>query len=401
MTALSWYREAELHREAYIAILNGAMALPGAKQRFAERVGVSDRYLRYLREQLDTRTPPPALAQKLVEALPLDPEQRRDALLHMHLARHAQRQGTQQRWGSLSTEDVIASLEQLRHAHRVVHMTREPGPAKRQYRALRDEGKALLKHLPAQRCPLVFLEVCLFLPGAQCVLNQPGDALYYAKLAYEFIEGLDPAVYRGAKAQFDYFAMSALMAQAMAYNNLSLPKKAYACHEQAECFSKSDRALYTFWKPHLCRGMIKTLSKQPRFGIRDVERLSYEARTICERRGEGGDWVILLMDLESLASSYMHYENLKKARRTLEHQVEALDNIPLAGPLHKTMVLKTFATVCYKQHDHTGWETYLRASLRLARDAGLTHQIQSMVKHYGVAIHPILEEVEIPLPTAQ
>ena len=79
--------EAQLHKEAYSAAVKSALRTPGAKQDFAERVGISTQYLSYLLNPDDPRTPGPEVARKIADALPLDPEQRADVFEHLLLAR--------------------------------------------------------------------------------------------------------------------------------------------------------------------------------------------------------------------------------------------------------------------------------------------------------------------------
>ena len=58
MHYLELAHEAQLHREAYIAVLNGLLQTTAAKRTFAQSIGITQQYLSYLLNPFD-RTPSP------------------------------------------------------------------------------------------------------------------------------------------------------------------------------------------------------------------------------------------------------------------------------------------------------------------------------------------------------
>ncbi len=393
MDIFDWYRVAEIHRATYIALLNGALAVPGAKQQLAQALGISERYIRYLRDLFDVRSPNAALLQRLIAALPIDDEQRLDIVGHIELAREANHRITQTRRVVLTDAEVSEALHQLNLAHHIANTTPDPLQARAVYTATVYRGVALIQVIDAYRYPLVFVQACLRLYETQSVRNHRGDALYYAKLACEFIENLDRAEYRSVQDQLDSYWCRTLIAQAVAYNNLELPKLAITAYANVSAFIAHDDRLYAEWKPHLCRDVIGASIKQPRFSIRDLEQLDREARAICERRGAATDWVILCMQARALGRAYLRAGNSQKAHWAIRPYLDSIASTPYAGPLHKSIYLKTAAAISRAQGDLVSWHAHMRGALSIARDAKLVHQIQETKRVYGAELTPILEEL--------
>ncbi|MBK8024621.1 MAG: hypothetical protein IPK19_25145 [Chloroflexi bacterium] len=83
---LTQAEQAALHRHTYTSVLKGLLAHGEAKYFAAERLGITPVYLSNLLDP-DHPPPSPALAKRMVGALPLDADQRTGLLEHMILAR--------------------------------------------------------------------------------------------------------------------------------------------------------------------------------------------------------------------------------------------------------------------------------------------------------------------------
>lgn len=382
MLGTHWYWQAVLHKEVYTAVLNSVLKLPGSKRQFAERIGIEPRYLSYLCNPDEPRIPSSATARRIVDALPLELEQREDVLQHMLLARERKAQGDKVLQYELAEHAVTEIVETLRQEHAASSYALVAHEAKAHYQMLREASISALQWIHPVSYPLEFAQICIFLHDAQCALNRPDDALYRAKFALNVIESID--MERSLQQQAHSLQLSLLNAVATAYNNLALHQEACNAYTYAESLLRKETYDSRFWIPHIYRGKMKAIARQPRFSIKEVERLAKKAAEVGEQHTED-PVLILFMNDQCLAESYIRYGNLKKARSILERDVERLESLH-RGLLHRTIVLKTYAKLCYVEGDHDTWRHVIQKALDIAQDAGLSHQVVQMKHEYGEAL---------------
>src|SRR5579885_3619211 len=266
-TFIELAQEAHLHKETYSAALKSALRLPGTKQSFAERVGISPQYLSYLLDPDDPRTPGPEVAEKIATALPLDPEQRESLFEHLLLASQRRLEQEHALHEGSSTPSLAAQVAMLGRDHHRATISTDPLESRTLFLAVRENSRALLKQVNPHVAPLQVIQICFILHDTQCLLNRPDDALYYARLADWLIDRLDKSLYRSQREYIDLLELSAIRAQTVAYHSLKLPKAAYACCEEAETV-RIIRERPDIWKPHLLRDKLNALSHTTRFSIR-------------------------------------------------------------------------------------------------------------------------------------
>ena len=78
MHYLELAHEAQLHREAYIALLDGLLQTITAKRHFAQRVGITPQYLSYLLNPFDRTPSPEVVAFRRGDSLGTGPRTRRE-----------------------------------------------------------------------------------------------------------------------------------------------------------------------------------------------------------------------------------------------------------------------------------------------------------------------------------
>ena len=168
-----------------------------------------------------------------------------------------------------------------------------------------------------------------------------------------------------------------------AYHNLGLSRQAYDCCAAIEALSEfaqhAPRQI-----PHLYRDKLNALMDLNRFSIREAEFLAAQVEDVCEARvyrDEEIDLLVLLIR-RSLARAYIRYGNLRKADRLLRDELDRLDKLSYIGPLHKVMVLRTSVELSWKHQDRDKWSDFVQQALRIARQAGLYHQIQEIQRSY-------------------
>ena len=265
--------QAQLHRELAIAILDSALAVPGSKRAFAAAVGITPQYLSYLCDPLGSHQPSPALAERLAAALPGDADLRHRLLGHLLGARAARAVGRRAVRGAGTA--LTAALVTLRAARDAATFAPDPVGAARQYRVVRDAVAALLPAVSPARSPLDFCELCLLAHDVECVLNAADRALWYARQAQVVPADVQARDGLPDDPRYAHYTVNIPMAVAVAYNNLRLPGPALEAYAAAVAAAGvGGPAGLAFWLPHLHRGWINTLAKQPRFTLGDVTGLA-------------------------------------------------------------------------------------------------------------------------------
>ncbi len=391
--------EAQLHKEAYSAAVKSALRTPGTKQDFAERVGISPQYLSYLLNPEDPRTPGPDVAQKIADALPLDPEQRADVFRHLLLARQRRLDQRRALQAGSSTPPLAVQVARLGHHHHLAATSTEATQSKPRLLAVRNTGKLLLQQIDPHIAPLSIIQICFILHDTQCLLNRPDDALYYARLADWLIDRLDKSLYRSQREYIDLLELNAIRAQTVAYHGLKLPKAAYACCEEAETV-RIIRERPDVWKPHLLRDKLNALSRTTRFSIREAEELAQEVQTISQRRGGAVGLSLNFLIQRSLGMAYHTHRNHSKARRVFDALLSDLHTIPQLGPVPKTLFLNAYAKLLLEQDHISEWEAILKQAASTADNSGITQEFVRMRQSYGPTMGPLLMEMRL-IPTLE
>jgi hypothetical protein len=379
MDRLSVHEEAQIHRGVYIATLRAALSDWEHHADFAASIGRSRVFLSYLLRENGTQTPSPETAERIVRALPLPGEQRHDLFEHMYLAaerRLRARRTTRQVVSETSLEDLV---QRMRAAHWAAMYAVEAAAALPQYQLLRDLAKDVLSFTNLRQHPLVFVETCLLLHDTESVLDRPADALFHARLASDVMRSLDPADYRRSRERFEHLRVNVPYAEAVTLATLGLANQAERPLLEALTASQQSSTAHTFWLPHLYRHQLVTVSGKPRFSQYHVRELAHLARTACSRRSDPLDPQVDLLIDESLASAYLRFgseRSVRAAARLLQPAVESIERVPYLGPLHRTILLKSYARACWALRRSDEWRHYVQQALTTAIDAGLQHQVR-------------------------
>lgn len=384
--------DAQLHRDAYIAVLNGALNEPARKREFATRLDITPQYLSYLLNPYDHRTPSPALVERIATALPLDSAAQAGLVEHMVSARVSRQKVVEVLSEACNPADVEPILAFVQQAQAVVNFASDPQQAKAQQNVLRDMSRSLLVRINAMHSPHAFAQLCIWVSNVETALNNHADAVYYAKQAGSLLgrfarEDLGVA----ERVRFDDLEFNALRAESVAYHNLHLERRAIElCDAAAQ--THAVRQQPAEWLPHLYRDQLNALSGLPRFSLRSAEHLAAAGKDWCERSDHphAGLWAFMLD--RSLAQAYLRYGNLKKARRLLEQLQAGVDHLPVAGPLHRVIFLKSYAEACWREGDRITWTDVITSTIQLARAAGLRHQLEGIRAQYGLPGQALLDE---------
>jgi hypothetical protein len=374
--------EMHLHREIYIALLNSYKPQGEQKKAFLEKVGISEQYWSYIRSSNDFRIPSEQVAEKIANALFISKEEKETLLSHITCARKSNKQVEQQLNTELSYQETNSLVKELENLHNAASFTDDPMITKISYDVLRRKASNYLKQKNYNLYPLLYAKICIYLSEVESILGRPDKGLYYASLAYFVCN----------KINFDRFyhrlhlLLNALDRTSTALICLGLYSDAYkvatkAIFEQEQLKIK-EKELYNFWTPHLNKNKIEALSGLSRFSQSEVEGLANKVRKTCEHRGDKFDQLQVILLDRSISNAYLNYGNLKKAFRALRNHIEDFDKVPHIGPLHKTMILETYARICWVQKDYIEWEYFIKLALTTAKSANLISQIKTIETAY-------------------
>lgn len=401
MSWLCFLEEAQLHREVYIAVLNGLLKARGSKQALAKKVGITPQYLSYILDPWNIRTPSPKVAEAIVAALPLPLGQKHVLLEHMILAneRRVQMHGSiSQKLTAYDLDEIDEILRCLRETHQQAMFTADPSQAKVKYKLVYEMSSFLIRIINPRQNPLAFVELCFLGHDSGCVLNRQIDALWFAKQARFVVESAQLCELRQPKEIFIDSKINAIRAEAVSYHNLKLFKPAYYCCEEAEelLATRNFKGRYDFWKPHLLRDKINALVGMPRFAITEAEGLAHQVEKSCEKdiyTDEEKELLVFLIR-SSLSRAYIKYggiRNWRKAEHLLRTEFERMGKMERIGPLHQTLLMRTYARLRWMEGDQEGWRYFINHSIKTAIDAGLDHQIQEIHHEYGKLVEPFLQ----------
>ena len=228
--------------------------------------------------------------------------------------------------------------------------------------------------------PINYIELCLLLHDAQCVLNRNDEALWSAKRARRVAENLEPRDYPGLRERIDFFRVNTIRAEVIALHNLKLNQAAFDLCQEAEAPPRDRK----FWTPHVNRDKINALAELSRFSITLAEELAQQVRAICDARADDYDPLLSLLIAQSLARAFIKHQNFKDAYRVLSAEYDRLPQIPHVGPLHQVIFLRTFARLYWRQGARGAeWKYFVSEALRVAQHAGLEHQVNELRAEYG------------------
>jgi len=392
------FKLAEIHREAYAAILKSWVP-HGKRDEFANKCGITREYLSclcVLDSQFDTkvpihkRYPSSQVARRIAGALPAPDEIKRSLLENMELAHVNSVKAYYSTVEPVEPRLIIDRLSSLEQCHQQATFGIEISAVQLAYRTVRNASASLLRQIDPEERPDSFVQACLYYHDSQCILNRADEALRYAKIAqlvFESIEEIEPGYTREQRYNLE---MNAIRGEAVAYHNLNLDRKVPNILEERARFTRAYRNAPAFWEPIINRDLINSLVQIPRFSIRDVNKTAHQGELICEHNG---DKLTLLLIHEAWLRSLIVHKKWKQAKQILEAEIQSLPHLTQIGSLHKVLLFKVGAQLAWKLHDLETWKEYVTQAVSLAHQAGLSHQMENIYRNYGTALNPIFIEL--------
>lgn len=380
MFVLTWQEETDIEQETALGILESVLQRRGNALRLARRAGITPVHLSYIRRR--RRMPRFRTARRIAAALPLPDEQQQRWLYHIERywkLKYAQRQDLQRALRGASSRAVVAEIQQAHHA---AMFAPDAGRAPFRYGTVHDAAFQALSALNPNRDPIPYLELGFVIHDVLCALDRNDEALWYAKRIRRVSENLEPRDYREQRERVAFFQVNALRAEAIAYHNLGLERKAYAIYGEINDLA-AFRENSAFWLPHLNRDKLNALSGMARFSIAEAEYLEHQARRVCETRADAYDSLLALLLTQSLCRAYIRHGNYRRAEKRLLPYVAQIDTMPHTGPLHRVLFWRALARLYWNLGGACAeWTFFVACARRLAQDAGLEHQWRAIQREF-------------------
>jgi len=382
---LTHAQQAALHRETYAHALKGLLPFGAAKD-FAEQViGITPVYLSNLLDP-HHNPPSPELAERIVNALPIDRDQQRSLLEHMLLAREVSSQA------ALSLGRHQADVEEMRGAHTHLRelygqtlLTQTDNAPFTPILTLHDAGKTLLIHLNPQRLPLIYVETTLIVHAAQMALNRWVDALYLTRLADTILHSVEEEAIQQDWEWMQHLRINVWYATAITYRSLNLPKPALeqldrAAHE----LQRATQLNRSFWLPSLYREKMEIMARLPRFALADAQTLIDQVWTLIDKQGSSASFV-MLMD-RALINALLHYGSRRSLKLAGQRVQTWLDSPPIGSPLQQVMFWRTSARYFWRSGQQDAWRHTINLLLTTASRFELSHQLSAVQREYSAAL---------------
>jgi hypothetical protein len=394
MSLFTISQEAQIHRDVYTSVLRAALRLVEPNYQFAEHLGVTRTYLQRLLSPYEAAVPSHQLALRIVTELPLPIDQRRALIDHILLASETRLRQHRETAEYLAGQTMNETLVELRSAHWGATYAPSASEAKQHYLIAYRIGSAVTAELASRSRPhpLTAVEVHLIMNDICSAIHRPVDAIFHALSAIAICDQQDVLVRTAEREQQDHFAVNAIYAAAVSLHNLGLDRGAWDRYAQAGSALHVHPSGKEFWYPHIVTGRLKAMSGLPRFALRDAEALWREAVHIFDVRGDSLDHVFTLMADEALARAYVRYarntiadthRNATKASERLLPTILAIDTVPMAGPLHRTIIYRTYARSRLLLGDIDEWKHFINKAVTTASAAGLDHQLHQLGREAG------------------
>ena len=398
MSFLRLTEQAELHRAAYVAVLNRHLRERGAKRALAARAGITPQYLSYLTvldDQMDElreerRTPGLAVIRRIADALPLPREEREFLAMHMELASTRRLAAAQAAISERQERAPGEVLIEVQAARAAANAALDVTSANAQSRAVREGTGLWLSRLDLTRYPSdprSIIELCLLRNEVQCVLDRPDDALWHAMVARALVDRLLERRDTMPEEDLHDLTVQTICAESLAYHNMCLDRNSYTLYEEATA-RQAELPGTQRWEAHIALGMMKSLTHFSRFSLREVETLARRAENAYERRAGVVDDIAVeaFMAQENLARAYLQYPSeqaMEKAGLILCTNLDVMGTLPHLGPLRRVMFLRTYARWHRRREDHEGAQETVAAARAIAVSSGLMHQLHQMEREFG------------------
>ena len=336
-----------------------------SRREFGRRIGLSATAVGYILECINR--PKPVNARRWVDALQLSPARRAEALglldYVLDTERDADRQASPSDWAD--AVPVASLFHTAARTHEAATYRSSPREAKKDYDSAREQLVWLTEHLSRHghgRFPALLAEGYTRLSDIHNVQNHLPEALDAALQARQVARRADDPALR----------VETLRVLGVALNNLGRYDRGARLLEA--CVATAPASLEgTTWRFFAERDRLVA-----HIGA-DAGDTTAEGYALLDRAEQLADPLAVLLARETLARALVSLGESAHARRVLE-PVEPEVDAPYLGPLHRMILLLTLSRAYAREVER--WAALLTRADDLAREAGLTHQRDRMLRFH-------------------
>ena len=372
--------DAEVHHDLFVDVLRSALER-GTIRQVAAKAGYSEQYLFAILSKTRNVPPPPALERIIATVPRITP---REARSLRDFARHARRPhlpSTTSRRLIIPPEQVRAEVVRLEHASHAATHAQTTAESRQGLLAVRSDSLRVVRGVLDPTAELdSYVRLCLLLNHVQCFLDEPAEALKWARFGHaalaEVEEGLSS---HAATDGLTSLHVGLSLAEAVALHKLEADRLALETYDHMEHLL-ARRPDDERWV-HLALGRMSALSRTRRFRIGDIVRLFHEVERQSDRLIDAADFAELVhfRAQRGLLSAYVAYNGRRRPTEALlQTCLDRVDHVAMIGPIHRVQLYRAAAQFAQAREDRQGQVYYVALGIQTARDAGLEYQVRRL-----------------------
>jgi hypothetical protein len=389
MTYLYSYEHIIEYEGLIATVLDGALRGAYSKGQFAHDCNITPVFLSQIinREKMPSQSLAKRMRDVLISRALLSIEDATEWLDFVSERAHLMRRDKRICFDQVADDSrsLVARIYQL---HNAAKFHPDPKSAAQLDQQSLSLGEFLRKHLNLINHNSDKIAVCVTLHDLYSTLNRHASALWAARRGYYIAQNPEKYLLPAQAARYAHDRVNSVQSEIVTLNNLGLYKKAYDLSlklEQSDDFQQD----VIFWKPHIYRDRLNSLAHLPRFAISEAEGLAQQSWDIFENKTDNPNYVGLLhlLTTQSLATALNRHNGARKSIKILEKTVHSLDAIPNIGPLHRVLVLRTYADSHWQLKNYDQWREITQVTLQISLTAGLNHQVSEINRELAKREH--------------
>lgn len=373
MNIISTLQESTIHRETYIAILNGLLKESGAKAKLALKANITPGYLSYLlayeRDPYNlskvsiTRTPSPKVAKKIVNSLEITNEEKEYLLHHMVLSNEKKISSNREVRNNILDKSLLAdTISNIGFIFN--EAAKQPAIAKNLYNSALDNASTTLRHLSPKSFPVEFVTLCHLIYLIQVTRGRLGDSLWHAKLGRLTLENLFIEDYKERRNLEDLLILMTI-SEGHTYHLLHQDQTSIMLYEKLQN-SRLFKQNPKYWSALIVDKKMSSISSLPRFSISEVDNLADNGLTIYGDDVNRNVYKIFSISLYRIRA-HMRHNNIKKAEKLLGAALHTIEDItPKIGIGNSIRLFLTAAQFYSLQNAINEWGYFIDMAYGIA-----------------------------------
>jgi len=363
--------ETEVIHNVVVTLLAGALHSHGSKQELARAVGIKLPIIsRILRGQ---HMPSIKTAQRIAHALPISRDEQlkwRDYVEHYWLVKRAAENQNHELQQGFNENAFVA----LRWRHHYAQFGDHPSAQQIAYFSVYQDASDFIRAVSPEVHPVRYAGLCAMLHDCSDVLGNTSESLLWVKRYRHVALQVDPNDYSNDQEFVLDLQVNSLRCEAATLHKLGLHREAIKFCLQARD-TDGFRHDHAFWSLQIARDHINALSCIPRFALSEAEGIAVQAWRAAEKGTHELNELLSMLLICSLADAYIAHGQTHRATKILAPFIYKHHRIPLAGPVHQSRLLCTWAKVQIAYREFADAQQCLDDARQIAQTAQLSAEL--------------------------